>query len=105
MTSLSALSTAYQAVTVEETVSGLPTDPTGNAVAFAFVLGRTDPTDDDWHDGVWDTEAVNGQYFANILVGPDGGAVTLTPGNWTMWVKVTDDPQTFIGQSGTVNVY
>jgi hypothetical protein len=31
-------------------------------------------------------------YIAQCLVGPDGG-VTLATGTYTIWVKVTDNPQ------------
>lgn len=53
-------------------------------VAFQPVHHRTNPEPDDYHTGAWD----NGD--ARILVGPDGGATTLEPGDYWPWV--TFDP-------------
>ena len=61
-------------------------DLTGTVPSLAFLPAhiRTNPAPGDWHAGAWDGgDAV-------VLVGPDGGAATLTPGDY--WVWVTFDP-------------
>lgn len=103
--SLSALATIYVEVPVTALSSGLPVSPTADPVFMAFMLGRATPAGGDWKTGSWETSGVNGQYFARCLVGPDGGETTLTPGVYTVWVKVEDDPETPIAQSGSLTVY
>lgn len=103
--SLSALATMLVQTPVTDLSSGLPVSPTGDAVSMAFMLGRAQPGDSDWKTGSWGTSSVNGQYFAQCLVGPNGGETTLTPGAYTIWVKIEDDPETPIAQSGNLTVY
>jgi hypothetical protein len=103
--SISALSTQLIQVVVTNLVSGLPVDPTANPVALAFVLGRQNPGSGDWHTGSWQPDTVNGQYWAQVLIGPDGGSATLTQGNWTVWLRVSASPETLITQSGSLTVY
>lgn len=105
MPSLSALATMLVQTPVTDLSSGLPVSPTGDAVSMAFMLGRAQPGDSDWKTGSWGTSSVNGQYFAQCLVGPNGGETTLTPGAYTIWVKIEDDPETPIAQSGNLTVY
>lgn len=104
MTSISALSTQWVQVPVTELDSGIPIDPTGNAVSLAFLLGRANPQISDWLSGQWQPADVNGQYLAEVLVGPTG-ALALTPGNYTVWIKVDAAPETVIIQTGALNVY
>lgn len=104
VTSLSALATVYVQIPVTALDSGLPSDPTADSVFLAFMLGRAQPDDADWLTGSWETSSVNGQYFAQALIGPDGQD-TLTPGVYTVWVKIVDDPETLIAQSGSVTLY
>lgn len=102
--SISSLSTQYIQVPVTALESGLPVNPTSNTVSIAFVLGRLNPVTADWQTGTWQTSSVNGQYFAQVLVGPDG-AVTLTEGAWTVWLQVVASPETVIIQTGSLVVY
>lgn len=104
MPNIAAGSTQYMQVEVSQLDSGLPTDPTGNDVYLAIVPGRATPGDDDWLTGSWDTSSVNGTYFAQVLIGPDG-LLTLTPGVWTVWIKIDADPETPTAQAGTLTVY
>jgi hypothetical protein len=59
-------------------------DITGSPPKLAIlpVHNRNNPETGDWHTGDWDgTEA-------RILVGPDGGAITLTAGDHRVYVSV-----------------
>lgn len=103
VTSVSAEATMYVQIPVTALVSGLPSDPTGDTVSLAFMLGRATPDTPDWVLGSWQTSSVNGQYFAQALVGPTGHV--LTPGVYTVWIKIEDDPETPIAQSGNLTVY
>lgn len=103
-TSVSSLSTQYVQVPVTELDSGLPVNPTGNVVSLAFVLGRANPQVSDWLTGSWEPDSVNGQYLAQVLIGPSG-LLALTPGNYTVWIKVDAAPETVIIQTGGINVY
>lgn len=103
--SISSLSTQWIQVPVTELDSGIPTDPTGNAVSLAFLLGRANPQVSDWLSGQWQPDSVNGQYLAEVLIGPSPGLLTLTPGNYTVWIKVEASPETVIIQTGGINVY
>jgi hypothetical protein len=58
-------------------------DITGSPPKLAIlpVTNRSNPETGDWHTGDWDgTEA-------RLLVGPDGGAVTLTAGDYRVYVS------------------
>lgn len=44
---------------------------------------RTNPSPTDWHDGDWASAAE-----ARLLIGPDGGAVTLTTGDYRVWISI-----------------
>jgi len=105
MITLAALSTQYIEIPVTELASGLPADPTTNPVHVAFMLGRAQPDTGDWKTGSWETSGVNGAYFARVLVGPNGGVITLTPGLYTVWLKIDASPETPIMQTGNVTVY
>jgi hypothetical protein len=105
VTAISALSRQLVQVPLTELVSGLPVDPTALPVWVAFKLGRQPPAAPDWLTGSWSTSSVNGQYLAQVLVGPGGGLVTLTPGIWTVWLKVEADPEQPIIQVDSLTVY
>lgn len=65
-----------------------------DVVSFQFTPGglppRSQPTSGGWLPGYWNP-LMDGRLAAAITVGP-GGAVTLTPGRWTVWIKVSDNP-------------
>lgn len=42
---------------------------------------------------------------ARILVGPPGGATVLTAGEYTVWVRVTEPPETPIKHAGRLVVF
>ncbi|MDX3026730.1 hypothetical protein [Streptomyces scabiei] len=77
-------------------------DITGSPPRLAIlpVHNRSNPTVADWKTGAWnsDNEAV-------LLIGPDGGETTLTPGDYRVWVSF-DPPgsETIVRLSGYLNV-
>jgi len=69
-------------------------DPTGDAVVFAFepyTYPVTEPGSGDWHGGSWVTFP-GPVYWAQCLVGPANGGVSLAIGTYAGWVKITDSP-------------
>ena len=89
------LATMYVFIPFAVTKSGLPYNPTGDAVAFAFAPTATYvPQNTDWVAGSWDTDTtqVIYPYSAKALVGP-AGTITLGIGTYIMYVKVSDNPE------------
>jgi len=89
--SQSALSLKYVRCPVTATVNGQPLNPTGDVVQLAFMAPGALPASGDWKTATWET--ADSTHWAIILVGPGGTVPTLTPGAWTVWVKVTDSPE------------
>lgn len=100
MTTISALSTEYLRYQVTATVAGTARNPTSDSVQFAFTNGGANPVT--YYAGSWET--VNGSYFALCLIGPAAGVITLTPGTWTVWMKITDSPEVPVRNVGTITV-
>ena len=108
MLAISALSTQYVQVQVNNT-EGI--DPTGDTVTFAFVgpyattsqAAENPPTSlTTWYTGAWDAGT---PYVARILVGPVGGTATLTTGAYQVYVKVVDSPEVPVLFSGPMIVF
>ena len=92
---MSHLSLQYYFVPVSVTKLGLAYNPTGDAVAFAFMPTATQvPQVSDWVSGSWDTNqaSVLFPYSAKCLVGP-GGTITLGIATYVAYLKVTDNPE------------
>ena len=92
---LSQLATQYVFVPVSATESGIPYDPTGDTVQFAFMPTATQvPQLADWVTGGWDTDTTNVlyPYSAKCLVGPSG-TISLGIGTYIIYVKITDNPE------------
>ena len=89
----SVLSTQYMQVLIQVT-SASPHDPTGDPVSFAFTPANTFPAVEPstWYTGSWVTFP-GSQYWAEILIGPANGGVSLATGAWQVWVKITDSPE------------
>jgi hypothetical protein len=74
-----ASSTEYLHIPVTAPVG---TDLTGAPVKIAIVLHADNPSGGEWHTAEW----VDGD--ARILIGPDGGALTLTRGTYRVWIAI-----------------
>lgn len=107
-TSFSATSLIQVLADVSAVRSGTSVDPTANTVQAAFLTEppeEASPESGDWKTASWETNATTtpDQYAAKCLVGP-GGAVTLTPGTYYVWVKITDSPEIPVEYSGVIRV-
>lgn len=92
---MSHLSTEYVIIPVSATKSGLPYNPTGDVVKFAFMPTPTQvPQVSDWVSGSWDTDTTNVlyPYAAKCLVGP-AGITTLGIGTYIIYLQITDNPE------------
>lgn len=69
---------------------------TSQPVSIAVVADTARPVTGDWKTATW-----NGN-VAQTLVGP--GVLALTPGNYKVWVKVTDSPEVPVLSAGTITV-
>ncbi len=100
---LSALDTRHIQVPVAAFVGGTWINPTADVTQMAFLPIGSTPGTSDWHTGSWDTTP-SGAYVAQVLVGPTGG-VALTRGTYAVWVKVVDNPEIPVAQTGTLTIY
>lgn len=103
---LSVLATEYVLIPVAVTKSGLPYNPTGDPVVFAFMPTPTQvPQVSDWVSGSWDTDTTNilYPYSAKCLVGPSG-TITLGIGTYVIYVKITDNPEIPVLIAGQLQV-
>ena len=95
MITRSALSREFVAVAITAKTAGTSVNPTSDTVEFAFTTVTAQPATGDWKTGSWDgtqPRQPGGAYIAHCLVGP-GGTVTLPAGTYTMWVRITDNPE------------
>ena len=81
---LPATTTEYVRVPVTPP-AGVDITGTPPKLAILPTSNRDNPTVDDWKIAAWASGPE-----ARLLVGPDGGALTLTRGNYRVWV--TFDP-------------
>jgi hypothetical protein len=92
---MSHLATMYVFVPFQVTKSGIPYNPTGDTVQFAFAATATYvPQVSDWVAGDWDTDTTDiiYPYSAKCLVGP-AGTITLGIGTYIIYVRVQDNPE------------
>jgi hypothetical protein len=89
----SALSTQYVQVRVQAVSPDGVYDPTSDTVAFAFTSASPPfGAPSEWIPGSWATYP-GPQYWAQVLVGPVGGDITLAYGTWLGWLKITGSPE------------
>jgi|SwirhisoilCB3_FD_contig_21_5780961_length_550_multi_2_in_0_out_0_2 hypothetical protein len=103
---LNHLSTEYVLIPVSATKSGIPYNPTGDTVQFAFMPTSTQvPQNTDWVAGSWDTDTSNVlyPYSAKCLVGPSG-TINLGIGNYVIYIKITDNPEIPVLVGGQLSV-
>lgn len=93
-------SVQYVEVPVSFQVAGAPVSPIADVVALAFPVAGVNPIAGDWVTGSW--ESGGPPYVARVLVGT-GGKV-LTPGNYDVWVRVTDSPEVPAMKAGFLKV-
>ncbi|WP_454367441.1 hypothetical protein [Streptomyces ambofaciens] len=97
---IAATSTEYVRVTAVSSAGGSPISPAAPPM-FAFqpssVTGN--PVEEDWWTGEWSSP------HARILVGPNGGTVTLDPGEYRVWLTWTAGAETPVYRAGTITVY
>ncbi len=91
---------------INAVVTALDRNPTTDVVQMAFTTQGGRPQSSDWKAASWDTAASVGinNYLARCLVGP-GGTVTLTTGQYAIWVKVTDNPEVPELPAGQLAIY
>lgn len=95
---LAALSTEYVKITVVAKAGGASIN-TGVPPSFAFLTDGTTPETGDWLDGEWLAP------HARILIGPEGGATTLEPADYKVWIKFAGGTETPIHRTGTLTIY
>ncbi len=96
--SVSTLSKEYLRYWVRSIQAGEDYDPTGNAIKFAVVPEGTLPADADWADAEW--EDAEGSHFALCLVGPGSDHGPVTPGEYDVYLKIFDSPETPVKLAG-----
>lgn len=96
----------YVRVETSATKSGVNYDPTGDIVAMAFLPADISPIFSDWNAGIWETIGTTpwATYNALCLVGP-GGTFVPVKGVYSIWVRVTDNPEIPGELVGTLTVY
>jgi hypothetical protein len=77
-----ATSTEYLHVPVTAP-AGVDITGTPPRLAILPARDRDNPLPEDWLTGEWTSGPV-----ARLLIGPGGGAITLTPGDYRVWVSV-----------------
>jgi len=100
--SQSALSTEYVRVAIDAGV-----DPTADSVQMAFPVTGVAPVVGDWKSATWETDSSTTPptYYARCLVGPAPGLITLTAGRlYDVYVKVADNPETVVRNTGALAV-
>ncbi len=96
-------STQYVLVPVVFEVDGAAADPTADTVQMAFITPGTDPISGDFKSATWENTGTD-TYAARCLVGPSGGATTLSAGSWSVVVRITDNPEIPVLDAGFIRV-
>jgi hypothetical protein len=98
----SSLATMLIQVPVSAIINGQTNyNPTADVVQFAFIQPSPNikPITSDWQTGSWITNP-GPVYVAQCLVGPGAGGFPLTVGVYAIWLKIIDNPETFIPSGG-----
>ncbi|MFD7705685.1 hypothetical protein [Streptomyces sp. NPDC059786] len=74
-------------------------DLTGAPVRIAVVAHGDNPASSEWRTAEWADGA------ARLLIGPDGGALTLTRGTYRVWVTFDPPgPENIVRLSGSLGI-
>ncbi|MEU0181789.1 hypothetical protein ABZ312_11460 [Streptomyces sp. NPDC006207] len=74
-------------------------DLTGAPVRIAIVAHAENPSESEWQTAEWVDDV------ARLLIGPDGGAIALTRGDYRVWVAVDPaGPENIVRQSGALSI-
>lgn len=97
---IAATSTEYVRVTATSKVAG-SSITLASPPKFAFLPTSTtsNPETADWLTGEWAAPQ------ARILIGPAGGAVTLEPGEYRVWLSWAAGTEAPVYRAGTLTVY
>lgn len=100
-----ASSSEYVYLPVSALGTGAPLNPTADPVAFGFIPSPAGTgTPGTWYTGTWFVPVAN-TYYAACQIGPFGtGTVSLAPGIYTMWVRITDSPEVVIRTPGLIQI-
>lgn len=97
---IAATSTEFVHVNVQITIQGVPVNAAlAPSLAFLPASSTDNPQPTDWLAGEW-----NGTQ-ARILVGPSGGALTLDPGKYKLWIKFAAGLESPVYRAGPITVY
>jgi hypothetical protein len=88
---LPAISLEYIRAAWSATVAGVAVNPSDPALPVVMAFPRVGATPVTWYGAEWESDGA-GNWRARCLVGP-AGTVTLNPGDYDVWVKVTSDPE------------
>lgn len=97
------MATVLERESTEYLYIGVTGDPPSVGADVAYLAAGQRPTVDDWHEAVVVSDSghalwadavasgVTGDYYVARLVGPFGGNdLTLEPGDYQPWVRLTD---------------
>jgi hypothetical protein len=100
------LATEYVRIGVSAFINGAKHDPTGDVVKFAFMPNQVQvPQSSDWKTGSWESSSsILYPYKARCLIGPNG-VINPAPGDYVVYLQVTDNPEVPVVTVGTITVY
>jgi hypothetical protein len=97
---LAASSTEYVHVNVVASIGGTPvTLAAPPKLAFLPVSSASNPVTEDWLAGEWSGS------WARLLLGPNGGTLTLEPGKYSVWITFAAGLETPVYRAGVLTVY
>jgi hypothetical protein len=98
---LSSLATDWTVCLINPTSNAIVVDPTADQIYFAFMQGSL-PGSGDWKTATWFDGGP--PYQAGVLVGPDNDALLLAKGQYQIWSKLVDYPQTIVELIGILYI-
>jgi hypothetical protein len=105
MLRISTQSKVYVKAPIKAVKAGAAFDPRVDAVTMAFSKTETLVGTETWNAATWEASSTAGKYLARCLVGPGGGTIQLTAGQWYVFTKVTDSPEAPVLEHGPIEVF